>query len=208
MSAPGPIHSDDLGHADVDHRLLLHLEPVTLGSSARSLGEVTTDGPPIWWNNPTRRSPNRSGSKAVSADSSTRAERGECARLSAWDSRSWPPGSRGYGPTDERPPTVYSCIGPLGANVRICRESGACVVSERTLAAGSRGLPGTGGVPRGGHYGRNQLSGAELLAWLSAAGPRRTFSSRSSTSAHVLLHSASGPRICSTTASCSSKEDS
>jgi len=41
-----------------------------------------------------------------------------------------------------------------------------------------------------------------------AAGPRLMFSSRSSSSAHVLLHSVSGLRSCSSTASCSSNEDS
>ena len=43
------------------------------------------------------------------------------------------------------------------------------------------------------------------LAYLSASGLRPMFSSRCSRSAHVLLHSASGPRICSSTASCSSR---
>jgi hypothetical protein len=69
-------------------------------------------------------------------------------------------------------------------------------------------LPMIGAVPRAGHHDRSERSDKELLAWLSAAGPLRTFTSRSSTSAHVLLHSASGPRICSRTASCSSNEDS
>ena len=69
------------------------------------------------------------------------------------------------------------------------------------LSAG-RELPMTGGVPRAGHQGHNELSG------LSAARPRLIFSIRSSISAHVLLHSVSGLRICSSTASCSSNEDS
>ena len=43
------------------------------------------------------------------------------ARLSTWASRSCPPASRGYGQRTSHPPTVYLCIGALGANVRICR---------------------------------------------------------------------------------------
>ena len=70
------------------------------------------------------------------------------------------------------------------------------------VLSASRELPVTGGVPRAGHPSRNELSG------FSAAGPGLIVSSRSSTCAHVLLHSLSGLRICSSTASCSSNEDS
>jgi hypothetical protein len=95
-------------------------------------------------------------------------------------------------------------LGGPGAAMRPAypANSGAFVVWERACAGGWPRAADDGGVPRAGHPGRNELSG------FSAAGPRLNFSSRSSRSAHVLLHSVSGLRICSSTASCSSKEDS
>src|SRR6516165_9685 len=51
-------------------------------------------------------------------------------------------------------------------------------------------------------------SRSEPLARPSVFGPRPALSSRCSSSANLLLLCASGPSICSTTASCSSNEDS
>jgi hypothetical protein len=69
--------------------------------------------------------PVRHGAEAHEHEPTTHTDRRLGARLSTWASRSWPSASRGYGPTDEPPADRVLCIGALGANVRICRDSGA-----------------------------------------------------------------------------------
>jgi hypothetical protein len=120
--------------------------------------------------------------------SSTERRVGE--RLSTRASRSWPPGSRGYGPTDERPTTVYLCIGALGANVRFCRRQGRpqCSASKRmsvqmhgagvVFLRGSQDGPGCGGGWVSSRGGQAVLSWRGDGACASGLAVRRSWTGR------------------------------